>query len=102
MQEMEPMKMYYFSQDENFPFFIQMGDQQGDFNMHRHEDFFEMVVVTDGTAMHIVENESYPISMGDVFIISGNTSHGFKDAVDFKPCNIMFDPDIFLRAPRTL
>ena len=102
MQEMEPMKMYYFSQDENFPFFIQMGDQQGDFNMHRHEDFFEMVVVTDGTAMHIVENESYPISMGDVFIISGNTSHGFKDAVDFKPCNIMFDPDIFFACAQDL
>ena len=102
MDSMEPMKMYYFSQDEDFPFFIQLGDQQGDFNMHRHEDFTEMVIVSSGSAMHIVEDESYPISTGDVFVISGDTSHGFKDAKDFKPINIMFRTDFFLAAAQDL
>lgn len=99
---MEPFRLEDFSQVKDFPFFIQLGFQQGDFFMHRHEDFCEAVIVTDGSALHIVEDESYPVNRGDVFVISGNTPHGFKNAKDFKPCNIMFDPSFFTSSAQEL
>ena len=102
MQSMKPFHLDDFTQENDFKFFIQLGNQQGDFLMHRHEDFCEAVIVTDGSALHIVEDESYPVNRGDVFVISGKTSHGFQNAKDFKPCNIMFDPAFFSASAQEL
>lgn len=44
--------------------------------MHRHE-FYEMNIVADGTGRHYIENNSYPISKGDVFILPPNIRHGY-------------------------
>lgn len=65
--------------------------------MHSHKDFSELVIVTEGSARHIVDNESYVISKGDVFVISGDTEHGFSDAQDLRICNIMFEPSFWTK-----
>lgn len=85
------MYLKYFVKDNGFPFFIHYGghDSNGMF-IHNHEDFSELVIVMSGTAMHIVDEETYPISKGDVFVINKNTSHGYIHTDDFKICNIMF------------
>jgi AraC-like DNA-binding protein len=85
-----------FSQDANFPFCVQYGSHDTDLYMHTHTDFSELVIVTRGTAMHMVDDEAYFIKKGDVFIISNDTMHGYKDTHDFKICNIMYRPDMFL------
>ncbi len=58
--------------------------------MHKHEDFSEMVIVLEGSATHVINNESIPVSKGDVFIVGENLAHGYDDAVNFRIYNIMF------------
>jgi len=87
---MEYMYLKYFTKDDNFPFFIQYGEHNIDLPLHCHVDFSELVIVLKGTATHIVDSEEYCIKKGDVFVINGNTCHGYKNTCDFKICNIMY------------
>lgn len=87
------MKLNYFTDDESFPFFIQYGRHDEDLYIHTHEDFCELVIVLNGSASHIVDDEKFQISKGDVFVIGNNTSHGYQDTNDFRICNIMYRLD---------
>ncbi|WP_310604270.1 AraC family transcriptional regulator [Anaerosporobacter sp.] len=91
---MYEMKLELFTKDQNFPFFIQYGHHSGDFFMHVHKDFTELVIVIEGTAIHAVGEESYEIKKGDIFVIGKNTAHGFKNSKNFRLCNIMFRPEL--------
>ena len=83
--------------DPSFPFYIQYGRHDREMFLHRHEDFAELVIVLSGSATHEVNHESHPIHKGDVFVISHpQTTHGFRDAVNFRICNIMYDPGVIL------
>lgn len=86
------IKMYLenFTKDITFPFFIQFGTHDEKMIMHSHVDFSELVIILEGTAVHIVENERYRISKGDVFVISNDTVHSYECTEDFHICNIMF------------
>ena len=64
----------------------------GAFPMHNH-DFSELAIVLRGTGTHMVEADSFAIRAGDVFVIHGNTVHGFSDARELTLCNIMYDPN---------
>ena len=89
------MRLIDFTHDESFPFFIQYGEHEGELYMHTHQNFSELVIVTEGSAEHIVDNESYHIRKGDVFVISHDTAHGFSHAKNFRLCNIMFRPSFW-------
>jgi len=92
---MDYMFLYFFTRDHSFPFFIQYGYH--DYNMpeHFHYDFFELVIVLNGTATHIVNSEEFFIKKGDVFVCSKEISHGYKDPINFKIINIMYEPEKF-------
>ena len=85
------MKLEYFSTDSTFPFFIQFGHHEDYMFVHSHQDFSELVVVLEGSATHMVDDEELLIGKGDVFVINEGTRHGYKNLIDFKICNIMFD-----------
>ncbi len=87
------MKLEYFSTDSSFPFFIQFGHHEDYMYVHSHQDFSELVVVLEGSATHMVDDEELMIKKGDVFVINNGTRHGYKNLIDFKICNIMFDFD---------
>lgn len=82
----------WFTQDTNFPFFIQFGTHSEEtlIQNHCHDDFSELVIVLGGTAMHVVEGEEYLLRKGDVFVINEDTAHYFKQPHHFKICNIMY------------
>lgn len=84
------LKLYYMNQNEAFPFFVQVGQHDVPMEMHTHEDFSELVIVTDGSATHIVEDESFRIKKGDVFVVGGGLTHGYKNVENFRIYNIMF------------
>lgn len=63
---------------------------EGDFYIHTH-DFYELVIILKGTAIHIVNGKEYPIKAGDTFIIHGDLSHGYRDVHELEYINIMFD-----------
>ncbi len=52
-----------------------------------------LVIVLEGSAKHIVNNEEYPVSKGDVFVINQFTAHSYVNANHLKICNIMFRPE---------
>ncbi|WP_040952997.1 AraC family transcriptional regulator [Gorillibacterium massiliense] len=84
----------WFTKDEQFPFFIQYGGHDDDLFLHKHFEFSELVIVLNGNATHIVNDETYFIKKGNVFVISGEANHAYKDPHDFKICNIMYKPEI--------
>lgn len=89
------MELDYFTKDTSYPFFIQYGEHSGDLFQHIHADFTELVIVMEGSSSHIVGQESYIISKGDVFVIGSHTPHEFRNPHNFRICNIMFKPDFF-------
>lgn len=90
---MKDMKLSYFTNDESFPLFVQFGGHDEDMFLHGHEDFYELVAVISGSAVHIVDGERSEISKGDVFVIGKSIIHGFEEPHNFRICNIMYRPD---------
>ena len=61
-----------------------------DFVQHSH-DFDEIVLILSGTGEHLVGDQVYPLKRGDVFVIKGDTQHGFRNARGLKMVNLMYD-----------
>lgn len=61
-------------------------------SLHQHVDFSELVIVLNGHATHVVNNEESFIKKGNAFVLNGGTSHAYKAPHDFKICNIMYKP----------
>lgn len=81
-----------FTEDNTFPFHIQFGRHYNNYFPHSHMNFIELGIVTDGSATHTLEQESYRIQQGDVFIINSHLSHNFTQCEQLGLCNIMFHP----------
>ena len=90
---MQKFNLKNFTGGSTFPFFIQYGYHDFSNDMHMHEDFFELTIVLDGTAIHIVDGESYFIKKGDVFCVSDRHEHCFTQCQSFRICNMMFRPE---------
>ncbi len=61
-----------------------------DVYMHTH-DCIELVIILSGHAEHVIDDESYDLNPGDVFVVSRNSKHGYKNVCNLKLSNIMFD-----------
>lgn len=95
------MKKFYFEDmdtNTDLPFYIGPPAYLNmDFPIHAH-DFAELVIITEGQGMHQIEGDSYAVKAGDVYVIKGDTPHGFNDVEQLKLYNIMYLPDdIFLQ-----
>lgn len=86
----------WFTDDTDFPFFIQYGGHDTDLYIHSHSDFNELVIVTDGSAVHMVNSEEYTVKKGDVFVVGSDTVHGYRRTENFRICNIMYRHDDML------
>ena len=63
---------------------------QPDYPLHSHE-FSELVIVYAGTGVQITADSDYKVSRGDVFVVDGTMSHGYRDTAGLKLVNIIFD-----------
>ncbi len=59
---------------------------------HSH-DFCELVIVTQGRAMHCLEGDDFPVTAGDIFLLQGRQRHYFFDREDLVLTNIMYEPE---------
>jgi AraC-like DNA-binding protein len=59
---------------------------------HSH-DFCELVIVTHGSAMHMLEGNEFPVTAGDVFLLQGRQRHYFYDRKNLDLINIMYDSE---------
>ncbi|MBA4388460.1 MAG: AraC family transcriptional regulator [Verrucomicrobia bacterium] len=79
-----------FFHPDGFPLVVTRSTSGRDYGMHTHE-FSELVVITSGHGLHITETETWPITSGDVFVITGRRAHGYKDSEGLKHVNILYD-----------
>lgn len=79
-----------FFSPNSIPLRILRRNPQMPYPLHTH-DFMEMVVVTSGTGTHTSPQGNLPIGRGAVFVIRGNTAHGYKDLNQLCLINILFD-----------
>lgn len=77
---------------DGFPIAVERRDPQEPFGLHGHE-FSEIVIVTGGQGLHITGKESWPLSAGDVFVISGRRPHDYQNLNHLRLINILFDPE---------
>ncbi|QSH41060.1 AraC family transcriptional regulator [Lentisphaerota bacterium ZTH] len=57
---------------------------------HYH-DFSELVIITEGSGVQVVNNIEYPVAAGDVFLIQGFSKHYFKSRESLSQINVMYD-----------
>ncbi len=97
---MQSFTLKNFTGASDFPFFIQYGHHDFSNDMHIHEDFYELTIVLDGTALHLVNGESHFIKKGDVFCVDDRSEHCFTQCQSFRICNMMFRPtEMFVAFP---
>lgn len=79
-------------QRDGFPLSIIRYDPQPPLPLTPHiHDFTELVVITGGQGRHVSGRSSYPLSAGDVFVISGTRSHNYIEMNELCLINILFD-----------
>jgi AraC-like DNA-binding protein len=70
--------------------------EQTDLDPHMHT-FIELVMVVNGSGTHVFQNERYPITVGDVFVIPPHTPHGYTETEELTIYNVLFKERMFAR-----
>ena len=78
--------------DPDFPLTVLRRNPQIPFPSHTH-DFSELVIIYGGSGIHFTESEEYRVSAGDVFVLTGDRTHGYKRLDDLRLVNIIFRQD---------
>lgn len=85
-----------FQRDSGYgtdPCGVNMQNLTGGFMLHAH-DYLEIVIIYGGSADHHVNDQTYNVRTGDVFVIHGETQHGFSaTTTDFHVCNVYYPHD---------
>lgn len=66
-------------------------DPQPEYPRHTHE-FSELLIITKGHGSQLIDDLEFPVSVGDVFVISGKHEHEFINMENLALVNVMFDP----------
>lgn len=72
---------------------VMMPYQQMDMESHNH-DFFELVYVMKGTAVHTLNKEEGVLTEGDYFIMDYGSVHSYAKSEDFTLVNCIFLPEV--------
>lgn len=64
------------------------GRNHGDHPIHIHEDFIELVIVTEGEGINLLEKKPYRISKGSIFVIHPKQAHGYIDTKKISLYNV--------------
>ena len=70
---------------------MRLGDEQ--VLWHEHKDFYELVIVCNGSARNENNIHTEIIHAGNVFLMPEQTSHRYYDLKNFRYYNILFHPD---------
>jgi AraC family L-rhamnose operon transcriptional activator RhaR/AraC family L-rhamnose operon regulatory protein RhaS len=76
---------------DGFPISIERREPQGAFDPHAHE-FAELVIVTGGKCLHVSGQDSWELTFGDVFVITGNREHEYREVEQLRLINILYQP----------
>ena len=76
--------------DISLPIYVDYQDPQPEVSLHEHA-FDELVIVLAGTAIHLIDDQEYPIRTGDIFVVKRGSIHNYVTPVEFALVNIIFD-----------
>lgn len=62
--------------------------------LHSHS-FDELVFILGGSAIHIIDDQEYPIICGDVFVVTKNQKHGYIQTHNLKIINAIYKQEFF-------
>jgi len=70
--------------------------------LHTH-GFDELVFVLGGSAIHIVDDQEYPVIRGNVFVVTRKQKHGYIETHNLKMINVIYKREFFksLKAKHT-
>ncbi len=61
---------------------------------HVHQDFYELVIVKEGSALHVWEGIPMPVGEGGIFLIAPGERHYYADPRNFGIYNLVFGADL--------
>ncbi len=64
--------------------------------LHSH-DFSELVIILGGRGTHLTRFSRFELSAGDVFVINGDTIHGYENTDNLHLINILYRPELLTR-----
>jgi len=82
-----------FYRETNLPLRVQLVGEKKVL-WHRHRDFYELVIVCNGSALHVNRIRSETIHAGNVFLMPDQTIHRYTDFNNFRYYNILFHPSL--------
>lgn len=80
-----------FFKHKGLPLAVLPRNPQPTFPSHKH-DFSELVIITRGSGHHVLDDISFPVAPGDVFVMSKKHEHRFSEVEDLCLINILYDP----------
>lgn len=88
--ELRRQKLFH---DTDFPLEIFMHEYKARTNRwHRHQDFYELVVICSGHARNENEVSSTMVQAGNVFLLPAGSVHRYREIHQFWHYNVLFDP----------
>ena len=87
---------FFDQSNHHLPFSI-LRSQQVNYPLHEN-NFAELVIVEDGTGNHFTDKSSHHIKRGDIFIVTAESRHGYRDVENLRITSIHFNSNI-LTAP---
>lgn len=76
--------------DPSLPISVNYEDPQPEVSFHHHA-FDELVIVLSGTAVHTIDDQTYPVKAGDIFVVKRGSVHNFQEPYGFAVANVLFD-----------
>lgn len=78
----------------NFHFCVSQAKHDGNCSIgtHRHDDFFELVLVRHGRGTHVMAERRLKIGPGSVFLIEPGNLHNYEDCEGLEIYNLLFAP----------
>ena len=86
------LQSYSHSDFEKLPLSVMHIHNHGNCALHGHA-FSELVIVCHGSAVHVSPGGEYQLGAGDVFVLHGNQTHGYRNTASFEIVNILFRMD---------
>ncbi|RLD08441.1 MAG: hypothetical protein DRI44_09800 [Chlamydiae bacterium] len=85
-------KLHYDFGESKCELFILLNQRVEPLHVH---NFDELAVVFGGSAIHVIDEQKYPVVRGDVFVIRGKHRHTFEELDNLNIANIIFRRDYF-------
>ncbi len=86
------IRSQHYSLFEEIPLHVMHITNHGNNALHCH-DFSELVVVLQGSSFHLSPGGEYPIGAGDVFVLHGSQTHGYRNSSSMELVNFLFRMD---------